>query len=257
MIHRRTLGINAAAVMTATAIVTLFVLTMAVEQILPSIGEERALVPVTVPPPTCQKGRVALTFDGGPDPAVTAPLLALLRQRHVAATFFVDADRAAEHGDLLHQLADAGHLVALSAPRPAPGDRTGATSRVVMQRGRALFAAFGLAPPTLVRPASGHVDHGFQQAVADERLTMVTWTGDLDTGDRDLVAPATIRRRILDNLRPRGVILAHDTALAGENTVAALGSTIDEAFARGYCFDRLDVPQNWDVFDPTTHEGGP
>jgi len=34
-------------------------------------------------------GKIALTFDDGPDPRFTAPVLDILRDRHVMATFFV------------------------------------------------------------------------------------------------------------------------------------------------------------------------
>ncbi|MGW1880866.1 bifunctional polysaccharide deacetylase/glycosyltransferase family 2 protein [Streptomyces sp. NPDC001970] len=71
---------------------------------------------------------VALTYDGGPDPAWTPRLLDLLKQRQVKATFFLTGTQAAAHPDLVRRIKDEGHeigshtytdanLAGLSVPR--------------------------------------------------------------------------------------------------------------------------------------------
>jgi len=52
---------------------------------------------------------VALTFDGGPDPAWTPALLDVLRRHGAKATFFAAGARAAEHPDLTRRLVGEGH----------------------------------------------------------------------------------------------------------------------------------------------------
>lgn len=60
---------------------------------------------------------VALTFDDGPDSAVTPRLLDLLQQRGVHATFFVLTDKVAQHPELVRRMAAEGHEIALHADR--------------------------------------------------------------------------------------------------------------------------------------------
>lgn len=57
-------------------------------------------------------GRVALTFDDGPDPESTPALLEALRQAEMRATFFLLVDRAEEHPELARAIA-AEHEVGL------------------------------------------------------------------------------------------------------------------------------------------------
>jgi cellulose synthase/poly-beta-1,6-N-acetylglucosamine synthase-like glycosyltransferase/peptidoglycan/xylan/chitin deacetylase (PgdA/CDA1 family) len=73
-------------------------------------------------------GTVALTYEGGPDPAWTPRLLDLLKQHRAKATFFLTGTRAAAHPDLVRRIKDEGHeigshtytdanLAGLSGPR--------------------------------------------------------------------------------------------------------------------------------------------
>jgi peptidoglycan/xylan/chitin deacetylase (PgdA/CDA1 family) len=54
---------------------------------------------------------VAITFDDGPHAYYTPRLLAILRQQHVRATFFVIGKMVARRPDLLRQIAANGHLI--------------------------------------------------------------------------------------------------------------------------------------------------
>lgn len=244
--RRRALDVLAGTV--ATAVVALFVQTMSVERILPAIGAP--------PAPTaralaagCDRGAVALTFEGGPDPRVTGPLIALLRREHVAAAFFLDPDRAEAAPALARELAANGHLVAVSLPGPASGPRPALPAGERLARARRLFARAGLGELRRARPAAAP-DGELRRAAATAAVELVGWTRALDGRDTDLVAPATIRAHIVDHLRPGGVIRLHDTGLAGENSLAALAWAIDGVRRRGYCLDRLDEHGvGWAVLD--------
>lgn len=54
---------------------------------------------------------VALTFDDGPDPNFTQPVLDLLKRFDARATFFLVGERVQEHPDLVRQIIAAGHEV--------------------------------------------------------------------------------------------------------------------------------------------------
>lgn len=57
-------------------------------------------------------GRVALTYDDGPEPFTTPLLLDLLKRRGVRATFFVVGFRAERHPELVDRMVADGHEVA-------------------------------------------------------------------------------------------------------------------------------------------------
>lgn len=56
-------------------------------------------------------GELALTFDDGPNPAWTPPLLDLLAEQGARATFFMVGAHAKADLDLVRRIAAAGHLV--------------------------------------------------------------------------------------------------------------------------------------------------
>lgn len=54
---------------------------------------------------------VALTFDDGPDPAITPALLKLLSEHGAKATFFMTGEHAAANPDLVAAVRDGGHAI--------------------------------------------------------------------------------------------------------------------------------------------------
>ena len=52
---------------------------------------------------------VALTFDDGPNPNATEPILDILREHGVLATFFVTGENAKRHPDLIRRIIAEGH----------------------------------------------------------------------------------------------------------------------------------------------------
>jgi len=68
-------------------------------------------------------GKVALTFDDGPDPVWTPRVLDALADAGAWATFFVVAPLAERHPGLLSRAADEGHEVALHCNRHVRHDR--------------------------------------------------------------------------------------------------------------------------------------
>jgi peptidoglycan/xylan/chitin deacetylase (PgdA/CDA1 family) len=56
--------------------------------------------------------KIGLTFDDGPDPGLTSDILDLLCRFGFRATFFVVAERAKAHPDVLKRVFAAGHIIA-------------------------------------------------------------------------------------------------------------------------------------------------
>jgi peptidoglycan/xylan/chitin deacetylase (PgdA/CDA1 family) len=57
------------------------------------------------------RNEVALTFDDGPDPAITPSVLEILDENNVRATFFCIAEKAARHPELTREIVRRGHAV--------------------------------------------------------------------------------------------------------------------------------------------------
>jgi len=100
---------------------------------------------------------IALTFDDGPKPGVTEPLLDILRQERVPATFFVIGRHVMEYPELTKQVADAGMEIANHSytHRNLTKLPDIEVAREVMQTQAAVQSVTGKAPRFL-RPPGGN-----------------------------------------------------------------------------------------------------
>jgi peptidoglycan/xylan/chitin deacetylase (PgdA/CDA1 family) len=64
-----------------------------------------------LPAAAATRRQVAITIDDGPDPQVTARVLALLEERHVHATFFCIGERVRAHAELAREITRRGHAI--------------------------------------------------------------------------------------------------------------------------------------------------
>lgn len=193
-------------------------------------------------------GKVALTFDDGPDPTWTPKILDILEAKHVPGTFFVIGENALSQPGLLNRELRGGSEIgnhSYTHPNMAQVSPTGIrlevnfTQRLVeAYTGRAmrLFRApyFGDAEPTttdelipaLLAQQDGYLNVGLHvdpgdwkrpgvQAIVDQTLAQVA------TGSAD---------------RSAGIILLHDGGGDRSETVAALPIIIDRLRAKGYTF---------------------
>ena len=187
-----------------------------------------------------QQHAVALTFDDGPDPTWTPPILDTLASRGATATFFIIGENAELHPELLRRMLREGHEIGnhtFTHPNLALiGSRLtryelSATERLieaVTNRRTALFRPpyFGDAEPTTA-------DELVPIAIAQD-LGYVTVGLRDDPGDWLQPGVSAIIRESLSQLDRGNVILLHDGGGDRAQTVAALGPLIDSLKARGY-----------------------
>jgi len=181
---------------------------------------------------------VALTFDDGPDPAVTPRVLDLLDQAGARATFFCIGRRVQALPGLAAEIARRGHRVEnhsqthpnLFACYPSPLLR-----REVERAQEAIEAAVG-ARPALFRAPAGLRNPLLDRVLHRCRLRLVSWTRrGFDAIGRD---PAAVARRLLRGLAPGDVLLLHDGSTArgqGGNPLVleVLPRVLDALSARG------------------------
>jgi len=186
------------------------------------------------------EGKVALTFDDGPDARWTPAILDTLKSRGVPATFFVVGRDVDEHPALLRRIYREGHEVgnhtythrnlALTAPWIARLELV-ANERLIetiLDRRTALFRPpyFGDAEPTTA-------DELEPVGIAT-RLGYITVGVHIDSEDWHLRDPAMIIAEVMRKRRDgNNIVLMHDSGGDRTATVAALGAIIDSLKARG------------------------
>lgn len=152
-------------------------------------------------------GRLALTFNDGPDPAVTPQLLDALAAAGAKATFFVVGERAAAHPDLVRRIVAEGHELANHSQTHRRLTGLDVTAiRAELAGPREVAADLGLTMSPWFRPPEGRWDDAVLQAATAEGLRLALWT---NIGPQQLTAPL-IARRALAAARPEAVLLLHD-----------------------------------------------
>jgi peptidoglycan/xylan/chitin deacetylase (PgdA/CDA1 family) len=158
---------------------------------------------------TSGKNAVALTFDDGPDPLSTPPLLRLLSKYQVKATFFVNGKQAALYPDLIKAILLHGHLIgnhSYSHNNLIFFKRCQAVVREIESTQNVLHD-FGIRP-LVFRPPVGITSPRLRSALLQSDMYIVNFScRAFDGGNRWL---KNISRNILNSIRPDDIVLLHD-----------------------------------------------
>lgn len=160
-------------------------------------------------------GRIALTFDDGPDPTWTPRILTALERRGAQATFFVQARRAVEHRDLVEALIDAGNEIGfhcLDHVRHSQRSWDGVTSD--LEIGLEMLDRIG------VRPRAWRVPWGVETDItrllaAERGLRLWGWNVDTHDSRGDGVRRMFGALEAQGGLRDGDVLLMHDALAPG------------------------------------------
>jgi len=184
-------------------------------------------------------GRIALTFDDGPDPRTTPRILDLLREHDLKATFFVLGRQVKERPGLLRRIVKEGHTIGNHTYNHT--DMSGLSQkrmRLELRRTQeAVDNALGYHHPmVLMRPPYGNPYLAgsdtlpvFRKVVRNQGLFPILWTVDPRDyqlgGRKEDVARSVIRA---DETTRKGkrdqVLILHDTQ---RQTADALPQIID------------------------------
>ena len=152
---------------------------------------------------------VSITFDDGPDPFTTEPLLALLDQHGVKATFFVLGKKAAAHPQLIKKILEKGHLL---------GNHSYNHDNLCMLKSskhlfreisatQEVLARFHV-KPLAFRPPVGITNPKLWGVLKELGMVNVNFScRGLDAGNRRLNG---LSRRVLKHLRSDHIIALHD-----------------------------------------------
>lgn len=152
---------------------------------------------------------VYLTFDDGPHPEHTAPLLDLLARHDAKGTFFVTGNRVERAPDLVRRMLVAGHAIGNHSMTHPKMRALGATAQwAEIDRTNAVLQRLDGLPRHAFRPPNGRVTVAALASSLWHRQPLVLWT--IDSHDYKL-GPAGVVERLRLNAPSSGdIILFHD-----------------------------------------------
>jgi peptidoglycan-N-acetylglucosamine deacetylase len=122
---------------------------------------------------------VCLTFDDGPDPTLTPPLLDVLRDCGVRATFFVIGEKVERHPAIVQRMAAEGHCVGGHSFRHSNPESTSAAQLLgEVRRTATLLSELLDQKVTLFRPPHGKLKAAALWGLWRAGQTVVLWNVD-------------------------------------------------------------------------------
>ena len=191
------------------------------------------------------KGKIALSFDDGPDPTWTPKILDVLRDKKVSGTFFVIGDSANRYPNIVKREYAEGHEIGNHTFTHPPFE-TISRAEIKWQLNlteRLLESTLGV-KSILFRPPYG-IDHQPEYAEEVAQLPIAQEMGYLIIGQRidpndwkqvdgKQVPAQQIVENVLRQADKGNIVLFHDGGGDRSQTVAALPQVIDALRAKGY-----------------------
>lgn len=197
-------------------------------------------------PETASPNVLALTFDDGPDPALTPRILDMLDDAGARATFFCIGERVDAYPNIVADIRDRGHgvenhsyshpnLFSLQGPR--------AMRREVVRTQDSIFQHSGRRPQFFRAPA-GVQSPWLASILAAAGVSLVSWTRrgfDAVSSDAHRVAA-----RLTNNISAGDILLLHDGKAGGavrrpQVVVEALARVLDGMQGRGIVSEPLHL----------------
>lgn len=173
--------------------------------------------------------KVALTFDDGPHPQFTEPLLDGLKKRGVHATFFVTGENAQLYPDIIKRMNEEGHMIGnhtYSHIQLTAGNREKFKQELI--KTNEIITNITGKEVLYVRPPYGTWDKSFETEL---NMFPVLWNVDpLDWCSNDA---SCIARKVLKDVDENDIILMHDYY---QTSVTAALQIVDELQRQGYTF---------------------
>jgi peptidoglycan/xylan/chitin deacetylase (PgdA/CDA1 family) len=173
--------------------------------------------------------KIALTFDDGPF-VVTAKILDTLAAHDVKATFFLVGKQVEKYPKIAKRIVDEGHEIGNHTYSHKYLTRVDKTvwKYQIDQCSVTIYKATGVLP-ALFRAPYNLYNNEILDYVSQAGMTLVEY--DVDPRDWVTEPTASIKQRILKDIKPGAIIVCHDLS---SKTRSALGSIIDSLQSSGY-----------------------
>ncbi|HBG00277.1 MAG TPA: hypothetical protein DDW87_01695 [Firmicutes bacterium] len=191
--------------------------------------------------------KVALTFDDGPSEEFTLPILDILKELDVPATFFMVGKHVEKYPHVAQRIVEDGHSIGNHTQnhRNLPTLSTRELQKEVMEAAAIILETTGVYP-AFVRPPRGMYDDRFRRLATLLGQEIVLWS--VSTRDWRYGVTATYIERLVDSqVRGGDIILFHDSGSlvkceGGDRkaTVSSLANVITILRAKGLEIVPLD-----------------
>lgn len=180
---------------------------------------------------------IALTFDDGPYPPTTRKVLEALAKAEQRATFFVVARKAQKYPELVKEMVEAGHEIALHGFQHDRlfAWRTPSHVQMDLRRSRDALTPLLAKPPRWFRPPMGMVSPRTAAGARKAGVELAAWSVRAFDGTAG-ATPERVTERITAGLKDGAIVLLHDAAEHDDFEpagVAALPGILDAMAARG------------------------
>lgn len=175
--------------------------------------------------PSVKEKKIALSFDDGPT-EFTPKVLELLKEYNVPATFFCIGKNIEKHPDLFKQILANGHDVgnhSYSHSKYFDLYRTPGISEELNQTD-ALIKQYSGKKPKFFRPPYGVTTPSIRRALKKTGHLTIGWN--IRSNDGISRNEKLILNRILNRLKPGGIVLLHDTSASSVNVLEQLLLTL-------------------------------
>ncbi len=178
---------------------------------------------------------ISLTFDDGPDGAVTEEILDILCEYGIKATFFVIGVNCEKHPETLGRIASEGHEIGnhtYSHPT-LKGITKDSLKDEILKNEETVYEITGKRTE-LFRPPEGVYSSDISSLMTEMDYTPILWS--VDTADWRRPSAQNIVDRVMSGTETGVIILCHDYVAGKSNTPAALRSFIPRLIEQGYKF---------------------
>ena len=173
--------------------------------------------------------KIALTFDDGPHPKYTELLLDGLKERNVAATFFVTGENAEKYPEIIRREQEEGHLIGNHTYSHIQlTSRNRETFREELVKTNGILEGITGEKVSFVRPPYGSWDKSFEKEL---NMFPVLWN--IDPLDWCSHNAECIAARVVEKAGDGDIILMHDYY---ETSVTAALEVVDALQKRGFQF---------------------
>ncbi len=197
---------------------------------------------------------VYLTFDDGPDPTNTPIVLALLKEYHIHATFFLIGKQAEQYPELVKRIFAEGHAIGNHSFNHTYKELYRSPQAYLAQlhhTDEIIKQAIGLRPRISRAPggSAGNFSKAYWHSLEQEGYVDVGWN--ISSGDASQGKAAELVENIAEQLQNKSLwshatVLMHDGTGHGE-TMKALRQIIELFHSQGFEFRvvNLSTPPAW------------
>lgn len=176
---------------------------------------------------------VALSFDDGPAPRYTLPVLKILNDKGVKATFFVVGTEAEKYPEIIADITLQGHEISNHTWSHPEMDLIALDKLIfeVEETNRLINELTGK-QNNFFRPPKGVITAEARKELGKAGFVTVLWAICIENSNAK--TPEQMAQRVLDNIKPGDIILLHDGRLDRTSTVKALPILLDGLRQKGY-----------------------